>query len=98
MAETPRPAIEKLELRRDVTVWGSHMWGYADAGIDLHRRDPGRRGYYPHWGDRVPARRQGSCARQARKRTGPPEDAVIQFNINQIEIPLSVKGGSLLSA
>lgn len=27
---------EKLELRRDVTVWGSFMWGYADVGADIY--------------------------------------------------------------
>ncbi|HZP01078.1 MAG TPA: APC family permease [Terriglobia bacterium] len=25
-----------LELRRDVTVWGSFMWGYADVGADIY--------------------------------------------------------------
>jgi basic amino acid/polyamine antiporter, APA family len=30
-----KPA-EKLELRRDVTVWGSFMWGYADVGADVY--------------------------------------------------------------
>ncbi|TDA69909.1 MAG: APC family permease [Clostridia bacterium] len=29
-------AAEKLELRRDVTVWGSFMWGYADVGADIY--------------------------------------------------------------
>ncbi len=24
------------ELRRDVTVWGSYMWGYADVGADVY--------------------------------------------------------------
>ena len=23
-----------VELRRDVTVWGSYMWGFADVGAD----------------------------------------------------------------
>lgn len=27
---------EKMELRRDVTVWGSYMWGYADVGADIY--------------------------------------------------------------
>ncbi len=27
---------ERLELRRDVTVWGSFMWGYADVGADIY--------------------------------------------------------------
>jgi len=31
---TPAPA-EQVELRRDVTVWGSYMWGYADVGADV---------------------------------------------------------------
>lgn len=26
----------KVELRRDVTVWGSFMWGYADVGADVY--------------------------------------------------------------
>ena len=30
-----KPA-EKTELRRDVTVWGSFMWGYADVGADVY--------------------------------------------------------------
>ncbi|MFH0800883.1 MAG: APC family permease [bacterium] len=25
----------KAELRRDVTVWGSYMWGFADVGADV---------------------------------------------------------------
>ena len=28
--------MEKVELRRDVTVWGSYMWGYADVGADIY--------------------------------------------------------------
>ena len=28
--------VEKTELRRDVTVWGSFMWGYADVGADVY--------------------------------------------------------------
>lgn len=31
-AETPH----EVELRRDVTVWGSFMWGYADVGADIY--------------------------------------------------------------
>lgn len=27
---------QKLELRREVTVWGSYMWGYADVGADIY--------------------------------------------------------------
>jgi len=26
----------KQELRRDVTVWGSYTWGYADVGADIY--------------------------------------------------------------
>jgi APA family basic amino acid/polyamine antiporter len=26
----------EVELRRDVTVWGSFMWGYADVGADIY--------------------------------------------------------------
>jgi len=41
MAESPTsdsgaPAPEQLSLRRDVTVWGSFMWGYADVGADIY--------------------------------------------------------------
>lgn len=25
-----------VELRRDITVWGSYMWGYADVGADIY--------------------------------------------------------------
>jgi APA family basic amino acid/polyamine antiporter len=32
---TPKPGHE-VELRRDVTVWGSFMWGYADVGADIY--------------------------------------------------------------
>lgn len=27
---------EKIELRRDVSVWGSYMWGFADVGADTY--------------------------------------------------------------
>src|SRR5512137_1959291 len=30
------PSHGKLELRRNVTVWGSYMWGYADVGADIY--------------------------------------------------------------
>jgi APA family basic amino acid/polyamine antiporter len=33
--ELAHPA-ERTELRRDVTVWGSFMWGYADVGADVY--------------------------------------------------------------
>ncbi len=26
----------KVELRRDVTIWGSYTWGYADVGADIY--------------------------------------------------------------
>ena len=29
-------SIAKKELRRDVTTWGSYMWGYADVGADIY--------------------------------------------------------------
>lgn len=29
-------ATEKVELRRDVTIWGSYTWGYADVGADIY--------------------------------------------------------------
>lgn len=31
---TPATA-ERAELRRDVTIWGSSTWGYADVGADI---------------------------------------------------------------
>jgi APA family basic amino acid/polyamine antiporter len=35
MAETtPATPTPENELRRDVTVWGSYMWGFADVGAD----------------------------------------------------------------
>jgi len=45
MTETPSVALSKgqvagpgrmPELRRDVTVWGSYTWGYADVGADIY--------------------------------------------------------------
>jgi APA family basic amino acid/polyamine antiporter len=27
---------KKVELRRDVSVWGSYTWGYADVGADIY--------------------------------------------------------------
>ncbi len=27
---------DKSELRRDVSIWGSYMWGYADVGADIY--------------------------------------------------------------
>jgi APA family basic amino acid/polyamine antiporter len=34
-AAAARP-LPKQELRRDVSVWGSFMWGYADVGADIY--------------------------------------------------------------
>jgi len=31
-----RTEEKKLELRRDVSVWGSFMWGYSDVGADIY--------------------------------------------------------------
>jgi APA family basic amino acid/polyamine antiporter len=33
LSVSPEPGIE---LRRDVTIWGSFMWGYADVGADIY--------------------------------------------------------------
>ena len=33
--QTP-PVPGSAGLRRDVTVWGSFMWGYADVGADIY--------------------------------------------------------------
>ena len=35
-ATTVSCPVGKIELRRDVTVWGSYMWGYADVGADIY--------------------------------------------------------------
>jgi APA family basic amino acid/polyamine antiporter len=32
----PSPAVPASELRRDVSVWGSFSWGYADVGADVY--------------------------------------------------------------
>jgi APA family basic amino acid/polyamine antiporter len=32
----PLPVSGAAGLRRDVTVWGSYMWGYADVGADIY--------------------------------------------------------------
>ncbi len=32
----PSDAIAGSELRRDVSVWGSYMWGYAAVGADIY--------------------------------------------------------------
>jgi APA family basic amino acid/polyamine antiporter len=34
MASSNVPGNGKPELRRDVSVWGSYMWGFADVGAD----------------------------------------------------------------
>jgi APA family basic amino acid/polyamine antiporter len=34
--ETPVVGMAASELRRDVSVWGSYMWGYADVGADIY--------------------------------------------------------------
>jgi APA family basic amino acid/polyamine antiporter len=28
--------VQKVELRRDVSIWGSYTWGYADVGADIY--------------------------------------------------------------
>jgi len=33
--KTARPPGETAELRRDLTVWGSYMWGFADVGASM---------------------------------------------------------------
>jgi basic amino acid/polyamine antiporter, APA family len=33
---SPPDGIARSELRRDVTVWGSYMWGYAAVGADIY--------------------------------------------------------------
>jgi APA family basic amino acid/polyamine antiporter len=35
-AATAQAPVEAIGLRRDVTVWGSYMWGYADVGADIY--------------------------------------------------------------
>jgi basic amino acid/polyamine antiporter, APA family len=35
-SSSPATARSDVELRRDVTVWGSYMWGYADVGADIY--------------------------------------------------------------
>src|SRR2546427_5872229 len=29
--------MSSSELRRDVSVWGSYMWGYADVGAPIYK-------------------------------------------------------------
>ena len=35
-AEAMPATAERVELRRDVTIWGSYTWGYADVGADIY--------------------------------------------------------------
>lgn len=34
--QRPTPSKPTSELRRDVTIWGSFTWGYADVGADVY--------------------------------------------------------------
>jgi basic amino acid/polyamine antiporter, APA family len=34
--KTPSVPVAEVPLRRDVTVWGSYSWGYADVGADIY--------------------------------------------------------------
>ena len=34
--QPPQEGISGSELRRDVSVWGSYMWGYAAVGADIY--------------------------------------------------------------
>lgn len=36
MASATVPKHGKTELRRDVSIWGSFTWGYADVGADIY--------------------------------------------------------------
>jgi APA family basic amino acid/polyamine antiporter len=36
MSDAPEITGAKSELRRDVSIWGSYMWGYADVGADIY--------------------------------------------------------------
>src|SRR5437879_8468883 len=33
---TADSGVAPSELRRDISVWGSYMWGYADVGADIY--------------------------------------------------------------
>jgi APA family basic amino acid/polyamine antiporter len=35
-SEQASSAGERVALRRDVTIWGSYTWGYADVGADIY--------------------------------------------------------------
>jgi APA family basic amino acid/polyamine antiporter len=34
--EERESSFTKVKLRREVTVWGSFCWGYADVGADVY--------------------------------------------------------------
>ncbi len=36
MSDAPEITGAKSELRREVSIWGSYMWGYADVGADIY--------------------------------------------------------------
>jgi APA family basic amino acid/polyamine antiporter len=36
MVSSKMPEQGKIGLRRDVSIWGSYMWGYADVGADIY--------------------------------------------------------------
>jgi len=36
MEQAAAVTAERVELRRDVTIWGSYTWGYADVGADIY--------------------------------------------------------------
>src|SRR5438105_8051127 len=36
MGKDTAAAVPPSELRRDISVWGSYMWGYADIGADIY--------------------------------------------------------------
>ncbi|HYM51438.1 MAG TPA: APC family permease [Candidatus Limnocylindrales bacterium] len=36
VSQPPPDGISRSELRRDVSVWGSYMWGYAAVGADIY--------------------------------------------------------------
>jgi len=36
MSSASVATTERVELRRDVTIWGSYTWGYADVGADIY--------------------------------------------------------------
>lgn len=36
LAPATGSAAPRVQLRRDITVWGSYTWGYADVGADIY--------------------------------------------------------------